>query len=105
MHFIPLNSGGLWDAVIITPPVTSGRFLTKCWSAGVGTMPRSRTSEPTDMRPDARALLIISDEHGADAPPYAEGELAAQVLVGDSAYAVGSEHLHFDIPSYVRSIR
>ena len=48
--------------MIITPPVTSGRFLTKCWSAGVGTMPRSRTSEPTDMRPDARALLIISEE-------------------------------------------
>lgn len=23
MHLMPLNSGGLWDAVIITPPVTS----------------------------------------------------------------------------------
>ena len=27
MHFIPLNSGGLWDAVIITPPSMSSRIL------------------------------------------------------------------------------
>ena len=27
MHLIPLNSGGLCDAVIITPPVISGRLL------------------------------------------------------------------------------
>ncbi len=62
MHLMPLNSGGLWDAVIMTPPSTSPRALIQCCSAGVGTMPRSRTSAPTDMSPEHSAPFSMGDD-------------------------------------------
>ena len=61
-HLMPLNSGGLWDAVIMTPAVTSSWVFTKYCKAGVGTIPRSMTSTPMDMSPEDTAEKIIGDD-------------------------------------------
>src|SRR5438093_711913 len=55
----PLNSRGLWDAVTTTPPFRWPDFARKYWADGVGTTPRSTTSQPADMRPDAAARASI----------------------------------------------
>src|SRR5438876_690570 len=47
---IPLNSRGLWEAVTTTPPFRWPDFARKYCSHGVGTTPRSITSQPADMR-------------------------------------------------------
>src|SRR3989442_13904186 len=55
----PLNSRGLWDAVTTTPPFRRPDFARKYCADGVGTTPRSTTSQPADIRPDAAARALI----------------------------------------------
>ncbi len=56
---MPLNSGGLCEAVTITPPEIS-LILTKYCKVGVGSAPSSSTSQPTDVSPAATADRIMS---------------------------------------------
>ncbi|OQC68262.1 MAG: hypothetical protein BWX50_01271 [Euryarchaeota archaeon ADurb.Bin009] len=54
MTFTPLYSGGLWDAVIIAPPLNRPVLMMYC-RAGVGRMPMSTTSHPVMRSPALRA--------------------------------------------------
>ena len=56
--FIPLYSGGLWDAVIITPP-SMRWFLTAYCNAGVEAIPAKNTLHPVDVNPEITALANI----------------------------------------------
>src|SRR4030042_7015757 len=67
MALMPLNSGGLCDAVITTPPATLP-VLTANWSVGVGTRPQSMTLHPVAINPEAQANFSISLEVLASVP-------------------------------------
>lgn len=56
---MPLYSGGLCDAVTITPVVNPIARVHNA-SAGVGRTPRSTTLTPVDTRPEAKASLTLS---------------------------------------------
>jgi len=55
MTFMPLYSGGLWDAVIITPPCMQWFFTAYC-SAGVDAIPVKNTLHPVAVKPEMTAL-------------------------------------------------
>jgi len=56
---IPLNSGGLWDAVTMIPDAKPD-FRVSNASAGVGKMPKSTTFIPEESKPAVIASLITS---------------------------------------------
>src|SRR5215216_2523853 len=61
---IPLYSGGLCDAVIMTPPLYPRRFAAYC-RHGVGIRPAFAVSSPAELRVDLTSL----DRTGCDLRP------------------------------------
>ncbi len=94
---IPLNSGGLWEAVITTPPATLPVFTAYC-SVGVGRMPQSSTLQPVAIRPDEHADLIISFDVRASVPimtgPFMKVPIAMPSLIANN----GSISFEFTTP-------
>jgi hypothetical protein len=56
---IPLNSGGLWEAVTIMPVSKPDSRVSNA-RAGVGKIPKSTTFMPQESKPAVTASLIIS---------------------------------------------
>ena len=63
---------GLWLAVRMSPPPAPW-CSTAIWTVGVGTMPRSTTSTPTDMSPEAAARANIGPLVRESRPSTTEG--------------------------------
>src|SRR5436305_1444468 len=99
----PLNSLGLWEAVTTIAPLTWPDLATKYCAQGVGTRPRSITSQPADISPEDRGgdvrLVVhahafeegrVRDRRPADATRLAEDHIGAQPAFHEAARA----HVH-----------
>src|SRR3990170_918343 len=68
MHSLnPLNSGGLWLPVTITPPSAPNRKMEK-YRRGVGQIPTSTTCIPADRIPSTRASRKEGEESRQSRP-------------------------------------
>ena len=85
----PVNSGGLWLPVIITPPCAS-RWNREKYSVGVGTIPMSTTSTPVDRMP----LISASRKRGELTRVVANADFLAALV--DHVGAVSpAQFLHY----------
>src|SRR5213595_2312580 len=87
----PLNSLGLWEAVTTIAPLIWPDFATKYCAHGVGTRPRSITSQPADISPEAAARASIGplsrgSRARATAPPETNVPMARPTLTARSAF-------------------
>ena len=108
-NLIPLSSGGLWDAEITTP-LEAPRSVVRNATAGVGSMPASRTSPPAAVIPARARPRASSPEARGSRPttiagwpspwrpktataaaPSRAGEVVGEVLPRAAADAVGPE--------------
>src|SRR3972149_12325610 len=68
MHSLnPLNSGGLWPPLTLTPPAAPNRRMEK-YRRGVGQIPTSTTSIPADRIPSTRASRKAGEESRQSRP-------------------------------------
>ena len=65
---MPLSSGGLWLAEIMTPPNISGEFAVRYATAGVGQSPICQTSQPAAVKPAEIADDSISPDDRESCP-------------------------------------
>ena len=91
----PLNSRGLWDAVTTTAPFRAPPAFATWYSAhGVGTIPRSMTSQPADIRPEAAARASIGplrrvSRARATGPPPKNVPIDRPTFTASSAFMSG----------------
>src|SRR5215203_1731680 len=89
---IPLYWGGLWEAVIMTPPLYPKRFAAYC-KQGVGISPAFAVSSPAELRVDLTSL----ERTGCDLRP------SYPTTIGPLSKYVPSAYQRSITSSYVNS--